>query len=63
MMTRPAAATAGGSNWSRSGSAAASAGTITWRRSRGKVPAGSAACAAVPAATAAGGACHSTVLA
>ena len=34
------------------------AGTITWSRSSGSVPAGSAACAARPAVSAAGRACH-----
>ena len=58
MMLRPAASTAAGSSWSRSGSVAAIAGTITWSRSSGSVPAGSAACAARPAASAAGRACH-----
>ena len=54
MMLRPAAHTAGGSRCRRSGSVAAMAGTITCNRSSGSVPAGSAACAARPAATAAG---------
>ena len=54
MMFRPAAITAERSSWSRSGSVAAMAGTMTWSRSSGRVPAGSAACAARPAASAAG---------
>ena len=58
MMFRPAATTADGSSWSRSGSVAAIAGTITWSRSSGSAPAGRAACAARPAASAAGRACH-----
>jgi len=58
MMFRPAAMTAGESRCSRSGSVAAMAGTITRSRSSGKVPSGSAACAPLPAATAAWVACH-----
>ena len=58
MMLSPAAATAAGPSCSRSGSAAAIAGTITCRRSSGSVPGGSAACAARPAASASGRACH-----
>ena len=58
MMFRPAAITADRSSWSRSGSVAAMAGTMTWSRSRGSVPAGSAACAARPAASATGRARH-----
>ncbi len=58
MMFRPAARTADGSSCSRSGSVVAIAGTITWSRSSGSVPGGSAACAARPAASAAGVACH-----
>ena len=58
MRLRPAASTAAGSSCSRSGSVAAIAGTMTWSRSSGSVPAGSAACAARPAASAAGVACQ-----
>ena len=58
MMVRPAATTAGGSRCSRSGSVAAIAGTITRSRSSGSVPSGSAAWAAVPAATASWVASH-----
>ena len=58
MMLRPAATTAAGSSCRRSGSVAAMAGTMTWNRSSGNVPAGSAACAARPAASAAGVARH-----
>ena len=54
IMFRPAAITAGGSSWSRSGSVAAIAGTITCSRSSSSAPGGSAACAAWPAATASG---------
>ena len=61
MMLRPAAHTAGGSRCKRSGSVAAMAGTITLNRSSGSVPAGSAACAARPAATAAAVARHGPV--
>ena len=58
MMLRPAASTAGWSSWSRRGSVAAMAGTITWSRSSGSVPDGSAACAARPTTTAADVARH-----
>ena len=57
-MLRPAAHTACGSRCSRSGSVAAMAGTITWSRSSGNVPGGSAACAPRPTSSAAGVACH-----
>jgi hypothetical protein len=61
MMLRPAATTADGSRWSRSGSVAAIAGTITRSRSSGRVPSGRAACAPLPAATASGVARHGCV--
>ena len=55
---RAAAITAGRSSCSRSRSVTARAGTITCSRSSGYVPGGSAAWAAVPAATASGVACQ-----
>ncbi len=63
MMFRPAASTADRSSWSRSGSVAAIAGTMTWSRSSGSVPAGTAACATRPATSAAGLACHGSLAA